>query len=367
MNLTELEQRAIDSPINLSDGHPRQDLTEEQRKLVFRFPEFFELARQESFVNLERCAQQEFFGALGQVTAPIEGGRVFSVYSSSVATMVVANVLADGNHRVALLHPTFDNIHDILARSVPVLPISEPACATAELRDLLRKDITCLFVTTPNNPTGWFLDRAEFEQLAATCATHRMLLCVDASFRGFDTRAQFDFYEILDRVGVSYLVIEDTGKLWPFGELKLGFIAVSEDIRPAVEHALSDVLLTVSPFVLKVVEALSVDARDAGLAALHELIAANRLVVATAVERLSGVRVADPDARVSVCRLVFASAAEAERTRGGLRDVGVHVLPCMQFHWARPREGAALLRLAIARDSATVAEALRRLAAVSVQ
>jgi len=68
---------------------------------------------------------------------------------------------------------------------------------------------------------------------------------------------------------------------------------------------------------------------------------------------------------VSVCRLAFGSATQAERTRGGLHDAGVHVLPCAQFHWARPQEGARLLRLALARDTTTMAEALRRLAIVS--
>jgi len=365
LNLTELEQCAIDAPINLADGHPRQDLTAEQRKLVGRFPEVFEAARLETFADIERSAHKEFLHSFGQAAAPVDGGRIFSVYSSSVATMVVANVLTDAAHRVALLHPTFDNIHDILARTVPLLPISEAACAAADLRDLYQEGATCLFVTTPNNPTGWFLDRDAFAQVAATCAARGMLLCVDASFRGFDMRAQFDHYEIMHQVGVSYIVIEDTGKLWPFGELKLGFLAVSEDVRPAVEHALSDVLLTVSPFVLKVVEALSAEARGGGLAALHELVATNRGAVTATVEKLLEVRVADPDARVSVCRLAFGSAAQAERTRSGLRDVGVHVLPCAQFHWARPQEGARLLRLALARDSATVAEALRRLAVVS--
>ncbi|MGF7234012.1 MAG: aminotransferase class I/II-fold pyridoxal phosphate-dependent enzyme [Frankia sp.] len=364
LNLTELEQRAIDSPINLSDGHPRQDLTDVQRKLVYRFPELFELARVEPFADLERSAQKVFFDALGQVAAPIESGRVFSVYSSSVATMVVANVLADAGHRVALIHPTFDNIHDILTRTVPIHPISEAACAEGDLRDAVGKGATCLFVTTPNNPTGWFVDRDAFERIAATCAANRVLLCLDTSFRGFDTRTQFDYYEILDRLGVEYLVIEDTGKLWPFSELKLGFLVASAGIRHAVEHALSDVLLTVSPFVLKVVEELSVDAGEAGLEALHNLIATNRGIVGTAVDELPGVRIADPDARVSVCRLVFPSEAHAESARGGLRDVGVHVLPCQQFHWAQPREGASLLRLALARDSSIVAEAVHRFAAV---
>ncbi|MGQ4599720.1 aminotransferase class I/II-fold pyridoxal phosphate-dependent enzyme [Nocardia sp. R6R-6] len=361
VNLTQLEQRAIDAPINLADGHPRQELTEEQRRLVLRFPEFFEASRKEAFAEVERAAHAAFLGMLGQHAAPMDAGRIFSVYSSSVATMAVGAVLADRGDTVALLHPTFDNIHDLLVRSVPLLPVSEAECSAANLRQPLRRGASCLFVTTPNNPTGWVLDRGRFERLAATCAEHGILLCVDSSFRGFDARAQFDHYEILHRFGVSYIVIEDTGKLWPFAELKLGFLVVSEDLRPAVEHVLSDVLLTVSPFLLKLIEALSVDGQENGLTALHALIAANRRAVARAVADLPGVRLVDGAARVSVSRLEFDSPGQASAVRRGLHERGVHVLPCDQFHWARPQDGAGLLRLALARDPETVTDALRRL------
>ncbi|MEV7040427.1 aminotransferase class I/II-fold pyridoxal phosphate-dependent enzyme [Amycolatopsis sp. NPDC051061] len=364
LNLTELEQRALDTPINLADGHPRQELTDSQLKVVYRFPELFETAQVESFRELERSAQTEFLHALGQRTAPVADERVFSVYSSSVATMVVGNVLADLGHEVALVHPTFDNLHDILVRKVRVRPLSEADCATADLSGAVAAGATCVFVTTPNNPTGWFLDRDALARLAAACAHHGLLLCLDVSFRGFDTRAQFDNYEVLEAAGVSYVVIEDTGKLWPVSELKLGFLAVSADLRHAVDHVLSEVLLTVSPFVLRLVELLALDAVDGGFERLRGLVAENRRLVTTALHSLDGIDLVDPDARVSVCRIGVGSAAEAERVRAGLVDRAVHVLPCDQFHWARPGEGAGQLRLALARDRDLLADGLRRLAEV---
>lgn len=361
-NLTELEQRAIDCPINLSDGHPRQDPTGSQAKLICRLPEFFEIAAAEPFAEIERRAQAAFLGTLGQARAPLDGGRFFSVYSASVATMVVANVLA--GQRVALIHPTFDNIHDLLVRRAAIIPMSEDACAEGDLSQVLAANATCVFVTTPNNPTGQVLDEAALGRLADGCVANGLLFCLDASFRGFDPRAQFDHYAVLEDSGADYIVIEDTGKLWPMQELKLGFVAVSESMRADVDHALSDVLLTVSPFVLTLIEMLALDAAQGGFAELHSLVAGNRRVVSDAVGRLDRVELLDPWSRISVGRLRFRSSAEADRTRLGLFERGVHVLPCRRFHWAYQQEGAALLRVALARNRATVAEGMRRLTAV---
>ena len=257
-NLTELERRAIDSVINLSDGHPRQDPTASQAKLIGRLPEFFETGAVEPFAEIENRAQAAFLEMLGQFRAPVAAGRVFSVYSSSVATMAVGNVLMD--HRVAMIHPTFDNIQDILARTATLIPLSEEEFAEGELSRALAADATCVFITTPNNPTGWVLDEAALRRVAECCAANGLVICLDVSFRGFDPRAQFDHYAVLEDAGADYIVIEDTGKLWPMQELKLGFVAVSESMRAKVEHVLSDVLLTVSPFVLTLIEMLAVDA-----------------------------------------------------------------------------------------------------------
>lgn len=361
-NLTELEQRAIDSVINLSDGHPRQDPTAAQAKLIGRLSEFFETAAVEPFAELEKRAQTAFLETLGQFRAPVADGRVCSVYSSSVATMAVANVLT--GHRVALIHPTFDNIHDILVRQAAMIPLSEEELAAGDLSRALAVNATCVFITTPNNPTGWVLDEAALRRIVVSCVAHGLLLCLDMSFRGFDPRAQFDHYTVLEDSGADYIVIEDTGKLWPMQELKLGFVAVSRSRHAEVEHALSDVLLTVSPFVLALIEMLARDAGNGGLEELHDLVAGNRALVSTAVSAMDQVELLDPGSRISVSRLRFGSAADADRALLGLHGVGVHVLPCRQFHWADPQEGAAILRVALARNPATLAEGVRRIAAI---
>jgi len=360
-SLTELEQVALAAPINLADGHPRHMPTDGQRRIVDRLTELFDAAESEAFEQLEQRAQRAFLDSLGQRSAPLTDGRVFSLYSSSVATTVLATCLLRREARVALIHPTFDNIHDLLSGAVVLEPVAEEALAEADLGRLGRGAPTCLFVTTPNNPTGWLLDQERLERLASACAAAGHLLCLDTSFRGFDRRAQFDSYDVLERTGVDYVVIEDTGKLWPVSELKLAFVAVSAGLRDEFGHAVRDVLLSVSPFVLRVVEELAADAARGGLERLHALIARNRAATLAAVDDIEGIDVPDPDARVSVCRLRFESAAEADRVRRELAGAGVHVLPGQQFHWADPAQGGRDLRLAVARSPHVMDEALRRL------
>ncbi len=360
-NLTELEQRAIDAPINLADGHPRQDLTPEQWRITERLPALLAEAQEEDFETLERRAQRRFLDSLRQDAAPVDRGRVFSVYSSSVATMVVGRVLRERHTKVALVHPTFDNIPDLLRVDHELVPISEEELDAGDLGAVDRARASALWVTTPNNPTGWLLERDGFVRLADEAARRGITLCLDTSFRGFDVRAQYDTYDVLERTGVEYVVVEDTGKLWPVAELKLGLLAVSESLSTAVEHALSDVLLTVSPLVLALVEELACDAAAGGYAALHRLVADNRADTFAVVGAMEVAEVADDhDARVSVSRIRFDSGAEADRARSALRARGVHVLPCNQFHWSDPAQGAPMIRIALARNRETIAEALAR-------
>lgn len=364
-NLTEFEQAALGGEVNLSDGHPRHDLTDRQMQIIGRLSDTFFETRVQNFRDLEIRAQQSFMTGLGQFTAPVADDRVFSVYSSSVTTMVVASFLRRHNHKAAVIHPTFDNIPDLLRDMIELVPVTEQELADGDFDALLAKNVTCVFVTTPNNPTGWVLEEAAFGRLVAFAAAHRLLLCFDTSFRGFDIRTQFDGYKMLEDSGVDYLVIEDTGKLWPVSELKLSFIATSKSVRADIEHGLSDVLLSVSPFVLGVVEALARDSAEGGYSSLHRLIADNRQEVARTLNDLAEIEMPDPDSRISVCRLLFPSTARAAQVHEKLLGMNVHVLPCMPFHWNAPHEGGSYLRIALARDTKLIMIALDRLRAVA--
>ncbi|GAB3147072.1 aminotransferase class I/II-fold pyridoxal phosphate-dependent enzyme [Micromonospora sonneratiae] len=360
-SLTAFEIQALSAGINLTDGHPRQDLTPSQRKIVERLPQLFDQAGSQDFNELERRSQRAFMDAVGQACAPVESGRVHSIYASSVATTAVGYAMARCGGTIALLHPTFDNLHDLLSRHLHVVPLEEPYDAAAAPAAVAAQGATAIFLTTPNNPTGSYLDESQLQDLITGCLKHDLTLCLDTSFRGFDPRAQFDHYEHLEGSGVRYVVIEDTGKLWPVLELKLGFIAVSKHWQTEFEQVLSDILLSVSPLVLSLVEKLAEDAANGGLQRLQELMIVNRTTVANAVAEMPGVVCPDTDARVSVTRIQFPSAVAADRVHAGLLERGIHVLPCGPFHWAQPQKPVDTLRVALARNPDEVARAMTQL------
>ncbi len=349
-NLTQLELCALDAPVNLADGHARQSLTQSQQGLIDELPRFFTEANDTPFATVEHRAHEAFFSALGQMRAPIKVGRVRSAYSSSVAIDVVGRCLAAVDAQVGLIHPTFDNIPDLLkSRGLKLIPFEETAISAGVLPEELRPG-DCVFVTVPNNPTGHTLSAAQLGDLAQACASLSLTLAIDASFRGFDSRAQYDYYEILDAAGGNYVVIEDSGKLWPMAELKLGFIAFGERCPLALDKALSDVLLSVSPVILGLIERLAIDAASGGLQALHHLIKDNRLAVARAIAQSRSLSWPDSDARVSVARIGLDEPRASALARQLAAD-GIHVLACGPFHWADRSGGERYLRIALARDT----------------
>ena len=188
------------------------------------------------------------------------------------------------------------------------------------------------------------------------------VLALDTCFRAHDPRAQYDTYEILDDSGVEWVVIEDTGKVWPTLELKAGFLVWGERCRLPLLDAFSDVLLSISPVVLLLIQRLAEDGVHGGYRELHRLIAENRARLA---DPLAGgpLSVADPELRISVARVAWdESGPDADVLYRELAREGLNILPCGPFHWARPEEGRRMLRVALGRRGADVSAAARMLA-----
>ena len=359
-NLTQLAVRAIDAAVNVSDGHPRQTPTPSQAAIVDALPELFEEARTTPLETIEARAHEAFFSALGQHAALREPRRILSAYASSVAMDVLARLLASRTSEVGLVHPTFDNIPDLLrAWSLRLTPIEEDDLAAGAL-DVLER-VGALFVTNPNNPTGTCVGAARLAELAEECARRGVILVLDTSFRGFDRRAQYDTYAVLDATDVEYVVIEDTGKLWPVLELKIGFLVASAGVHRELSDALSDIMLNVSPVISALVTRLAADAAGGGFKQLHGLIERNREVLADAIDG-SGASLAYPDSRVSVGLVRLPDGVSSARLTSTVRRRGLHVFPGHLFHWARPADGDRFLRIALARDPEVVRLAGRLLA-----
>ncbi|MFD8495087.1 enduracididine biosynthesis enzyme MppP [Amycolatopsis sp. NPDC059657] len=363
-NLTQFEYLALNSPLNLSDGHARQALTPAQAGIIDELPSLWADAVKRPVEEVERSAQRAYFELLGQHSHPGADGRVLACYSSSVAMEIFARALATTTDAIGLVHPTFDNIPDILRGvGMRLVPVEEHWLHDDDLPADLLRSLGCLFVTTPNNPTGKVVTEERLRRLAAQCAEHGVVLTLDTSFRGFDTRAHYDHYAVLEQSGCRWVVIEDTGKLWPTLELKIGWLASSANVGLPLAKVYSDILLGVSPLVLSMVKRFSEDAAGGGLAELHQFIAANRATLRNGLAGIPDISFPDPDSRASVERLDVGSRTGLE-VWTALREHNVFALPCHQFHWARPQEGEHSLRIALSRSAEAVTKATNALRAV---
>jgi aspartate/methionine/tyrosine aminotransferase len=360
-NLTTMEVDALTDPdegLNLTDGHARLPLTAQQRQIVARIPEMFTEASRRSFAAIEHEAHTAFFAAIGQHAAPVGRGRILSCYSSTLATDIVARALPAGAD-IALLHPTFDNIADLFrTRGLRLHPLSED--------DLLAQrwpgpPIQAIFLTHPNNPTGLITPPEHLRSLARHAARHGQTVIIDASFRGQVRAAQYDSYAILDEA-TDWITIEDTGKLWPTHELKIGLLAYSERTTLPIQRAFSESLLAASPVVLQLITALAQDWTNGGYERAHALVEDNRASVKAAIEP-AGLCLAEPASQISVARIELpASGPDSTLLYKDLLNRGVHVLPCAPFHWADPETGQHYIRLSLARPPATVRTAAQTLA-----
>ena len=362
-NLTTMEIDAltdVDGGLNLTDGHARLRLTAEQAAIVEKFADMFVEASSRGFPAIEGEAHSAFLRAIGQHSAPIGTGRILSCYSSTLATDIVARALPIGTP-VAVLHPTFDNIADLLVtRGLPLVPFPEAALLAMSWPV---PPVRAIVVTHPNNPTGLVTPREHLRSLAQHGARHGQTIIVDASFRGQVRDAQYDTYEVLEAAGADWIIIEDTGKLWPTHELKIGLLAFSERMRLPIERAFSESLLAASPVVLQLVKRFAEDWANGGYERSRALIDRNRDAVRQEIESV-GLTLADPDSQISVARIdLGCSGPDSAVLQKELLARGVHVLPCAPFYWADPDSGLRYIRVSLARPYEIVSAAARTLAA----
>lgn len=364
-NLTQYEHLGIAREFNLADGHAHQFQDPAQQRIIRRLPLLFAESGTRPQRDLEREFRRRFYGLAGQSSAV---GRPYTLLCHSASTSIdlVAAFLSGRGMPVGLLRPCFDNLPGILRRRGAVLqPVAEPELTGPGLERLLGPGGPgALFLTLPNNPTGFELGEREFTQLAERCAATGTILVIDWTFRFFGNYERWDQYAVLDRSGASYLCIEDTGKTWPTLDMKCSILAASEDLYGALYELHNDLLLNVSPFVLHLVTRYLEDSGRRGLeATARRLIRDNRAVLRRALEG-TVLAAAEADRTISVeWARIDSPALTALDVVGLLGSAGVGILPGDHFHWDDPTAGSRFVRFALARDPAVFAAACARVRA----
>lgn len=362
-SVTQLMHAFADSATNVAEGYPRWPLTPTQSAIVARLPELMLQAQSEPYSAIELRSHRALLRALGQTTAPVGTGRILSYYSAGVAIDIIGRCLAAKTDKVGVIHPTLDCLPALIrSRGPKVIPVSETRLHKPDpLLGLER--VGGLYVASPNNPTGGVLDPDQLRRLAESCARRRVALAIDACFRVFDRRSQYDMYAILDETGVDYVVLEDTAKLWPLGGVRMSILAFAEHSTLRIPEASADLLMMAPPFSALVVEAFADDMAAGGMDEIHRRIATNRTTLADALDGTAAGRLALPDSKVSMALVHLSEDWSSTRLWGRLLRRSVNSVPGRPMWWARPRDGERYLRVALARDNATVERAGRAIRA----
>jgi hypothetical protein len=242
--------------------------------------------------------------------------------------------------RGATGHPTFDNIADLfVTRGLSLVPLSESALLE---RDWPGPPVQAIVVTRPNNPTGLVTPESHLRSLAEHAVHNGQTVIIDASFRGQVRDARYDTYAVQEAVGADWITVEDTGKLWPTHELKVGLLAYSTRTRLPIERAFSESLLSASPVILLLIAALANDWMHGGYERARALVERNRAVVRQAAQEV-GLGLADPASEISVARIELPadgpdSSLLYKDVRRPLRMIDFEIRPCRRPVPAAERE-----------------------------
>lgn len=351
-NLTRYESVGLNQDFNLADGHAHQGQSETQKKIISELSNIFynsELTKQKA---LEEEFQNEFFKLAEQFSAT-NHPRTMLCYSASLSTDLIATYLQKNKLSVSLLQPCFDNLATILKRrDVHLIPVAEDRFIPSNILHTLDNMTTdALFLTLPNNPTGFMLSQDEVKTVIKHCKENDKLLIIDCTFRFYHQDSFWDQYEALEDSGVSYFMVEDTGKTWPTQDLKCSILAASEDLYEGILELHNDILLNVSPFILNLLIEYIKDAQKVGISSsLWKVIEENRTYLRNVIKDSIFVPHSD-DTMISVEWLNIADPSiNSLHVLESMLEFGLGVLPGDHFHWANPEVGERYIRIALARD-----------------
>jgi aspartate/methionine/tyrosine aminotransferase len=339
--LTEIEALGLASQHDMANGHASHELAPTQKRIIDRLPELWRQgAHQKS-----RDAELRFKDAFRKLAespslTKYEHFKICPTASSSIDT--VASWLAENKIKTALIEPTFDNLYLILKRrGVDLTPLPEESLHSGDFK-VQFAHVDALFLVNPNNPTGRVLSRSQFTEIVSWCAEYGKILILDNTFRFFAPQT-FDAYQILFDSQVTFLSIEDTGKVWPTQEIKASLIFCSSNVIKDISIIYDEIFLCHSNFALGILSEFLLDAHQRGLdEAVWKEVAWRRQLFRNAVE--GTVLNVHADSVASTLSVEWISIQNHFKDDLALAEhfnsQNLVLLPGRQFYWSKRGEHA---------------------------
>lgn len=368
-DITQHEIHALKTTYNLADAHTHQSQSPSQRRIVENLPNLWYSAENQTQYASEQEYIETFYRFHGQLTALERREEIYLVYAASIAMHITATYMNQRRMRAGLIEPCFDNLHDLMKHmQIPMSPLGEHLFAEtgAVYRNLEKHaaELDAIVLVDPNNPTGFsiFADgAATFREIVRYCVDHKKLLVLDLCFAAFilaNGQQRVDVYEILERSGVTYVAMEDTGKTWPLQDAKCASLLASRNITHDIYQIVTAVLLNVSPFVLKLVTRYIQDSGADDFSSVREVLEINRKCAQTRLANTI-LHYCEPLVKTSVAWFQITDPAlDADTLQARLLQSNIYVLSGKYFYWNNPERGQRYIRIALARRPEMFSQAM---------
>jgi len=274
--------------------------------------------------------------------------------SASISIEIIANYLRMHNFSVALIEPTFENLASILKRQGITLQAvkEQDLLEGCILKWLEMVEADALFLTIPNNPTGYTFSVEDFNRIVQFCIQRQKLLILDFSFRFFSPSLRmWDQYDVLDSSGVHYIAIGDTGKIWPSFGVKVSPITADQSVFQLIKSLYEDLLVCSSPLALVLltefiqlsthygVEKTVLTVADRNRQALQEIQVDLLLQYANIA-----------DCGVAWLKILDECSWDDLELQKQLEQCNIGILPGRLFFWSNPYASSRFIRVALLRD-----------------
>jgi aspartate/methionine/tyrosine aminotransferase len=362
-SLTQHEKLALEQEFNYTNAFNQISQTVYQIPIIDQLPRLWlETERNKQQIFEERFLQV-FYG-IRRIRSGLNSGNIMLHYAASIAILHVANYLSNHHLSVSLIEPCFDSIFQVLRNQnvkVSALP-EELLYDSSRIYDNLLYHVKtdAIFLVDPNNPTGFTTlgdhNRHAFNEIIRFCKDQDKLLIFDHCFAPFlllDSQISlYDTYDVLENSGISYIVIEDTGKFFPTQGIKVSIVKMSPDLYDGMYEIYNGYLLSVSPFVLNFITTYITASFCSNFSQIRDPIEQNR----STLETLLKGQIIDLVPNLTKTSVAWCEIKSPHVQATDLQEFlqirkKVHILPGTFFYWDNPEQGGKYLRIALARNT----------------
>jgi len=303
---------------------------------------------------------------VSRLHAPIGPERVAVTASGMSALMLAVQALVGADDQVVAVTPLWPNLVEIpkiLGARVTTVPlVMTPRGFTLDLDRLLaalRPGTRAVLINSPNNPTGWTIDRAAQEAILAHCRRHGIWVIADDVYERLYYEGSADVASsFLDLAHADDRLISTNtfSKSWCMTGWRLGWMVAPAPLMPDI-GTLIEYNTSCSPAFVQRAGVCAIEQGESVVAAFRASLAAARERLLRGLRAVPGVEVAPPaGAMYAFFRIEGLDDSVAFCTRL-VREAHLGLAPGRAFG----PEGEGFVRWCFAADAARLDEGLARL------